>query len=314
MFDSAKFVFVFWNNAICEDEDYVYVSSSTYLIPTDKDKNIVKINKSDNSVTDLGIVGYNLNVYDGYLYFLNEHGMFKLDLSDANASPKSVTGTFMITYMILNSKIYPSGFLNPILSMNLDNTNKEEAKKGDLENYYYVCGYDERYVYAAFPYVYEIRAEDYVETNVQHLVRMDYNHENKEKLFRICTDFLAGLGIQNDYMIMLDGYAYYKLLYNGRYEIARNELVPNSEKELIYRASEGEGIEITAITRDGIYIKKFKIDDSQSYYHFRQPNTKLSIDGKTESQIEFKENVLFFVSRFDYKLHYIKDNKIFSVD
>ena len=105
---------VFWNNAICEDKDYIYVGSSTYLIPTEKDKNIAKINKSDNSVTDLGIRGYNLNVYDGYLYFLNEHGMFKLDLSIPDATPEVVAAQIIIRYMILNDKIYPSGFLNPI--------------------------------------------------------------------------------------------------------------------------------------------------------------------------------------------------------
>ena len=255
------------------------------------------------------------NIYDGHLYFLNEHNyLYKLDLSDANASPKSVKGTFMITYMILNDKIYPSGFLNPVLSMNLDGTDKEEAKKGDLENYYYICGYDDRYIYAAFPYVYEKEAHEYGETNVQWLVRMNHNRENREKLFRIYTDFLAGLNINNNYMIMLDGYAYYEVLYDGRYEIARNELVPDSEKEVIYRASEGEGLEITAIAQDGIYVKKFKISDSLSYY-YRNPNAKLSLDGRTESQIAIgKENLPFFVGRFDNKLYCVKDSKIFPIE
>jgi hypothetical protein len=268
-------------------------------------------------VTDLSIRGYNLNVYNGCLYFLDENNyMFKLDLNAPGAEPKCIAADFIYTYMIFNDKIYPSGFLNPILSMDINGSNREKQKKGNTKEYYYICGYDDKYLYAVFPYEYETKATGYGETNVQYLVRMDYEHKNKENLFKIQTDFLNHLNILNDYMIILDGYAYYKVKYNGRNEIVRNELVLNSERKIIYSVEEDEIFNITAITYDGIYIKKYRIDETGKTPHRNSqiPNIKLSLNGKLEINTNFKkEYLLFFVSQFNNRLYYIENNAIFLV-
>ena len=308
---------VFWHNVICEDEEYVYVSSYYDVQGKDINPSIVRIGKSDGRVTEMGARGNGLSVYDGYLYFLDERNKFlyRMDLGDPDANPECITTAFIPKYMILNGKIYPSGNPYSISSMNLDGSDIEEAKKGDFKNHYFVYGYDDTYIYVAYPYEYETDVVDGAEICMQYIYRMDYNHENKEKLFEVYNDVLNLLDMDNNVMVMLDGYAYYTARYDGRDEIVRNELAPNSEKEIIYKTFfEDERFEITAITRDGIYMKKYKLGDSHSY-SYRSPNTKLSLDGATESQIAtVKGNLPFFVGRFDQKLYYVEGNKIFPFD
>jgi len=305
---------VFWLNAICEDEDYVYVSSHVKQSGfTNKNQNIIRIAKSDGSVTDLNLRGYNLGIYKGYLYFLGDNGyyFYRLNLTEPDAPPKCIALNSMYSYTILNDRIYPSGNPNGILSMNVDGSDKEETRRGDGKRYYVVYGYDDRYIYTVYPFEYEMEKIDGREICVQYLYRMGYDHENEEKLLRLENEVPNCFSQINQVMIISGGYAYYMAQYSDRHELARNKLTLNSEKEIIYRSSENEAIYLTAITNDGIYMQKFDIGDQRAYSSLRHPNTKLSLDGKTESPIDLdKKGLLFFVSRFDGKLYYVEDDKI----
>jgi hypothetical protein len=306
---------VFWNNVICEDETYVYVSSYMYVGLENINSNIIKINKNDGSVTDSGLRGHNLSIYNNYLYFVDiRNFLYRLDLDDPEIEPELVSDAFIYTYIILNSKVYPSGFLNVILSMNLDGLDIEP--ESGSENKYIICGYDDKYIYALYEYDIDTIISDGRETHIQYLTNMDSNHDNREKLFKIHTDHLTPLGTVNNFMIISKGYAYYTIRYDSRDEIVRNRLALNSEKEIIYRAVENEAIYITAVTDDGIYLQKYDIGDCIASSNPRHPNTKLSLDGKTESQVDLekKKDLLFFVSRFDNKLYYVEDSKIFPLE
>jgi hypothetical protein len=143
---------------------------------------------------------------------------------------------------------------------------------------------------------------------------MDHNGNNREKVFKIYADAWAALGWHNDFLVISDGYAYYKMRWAEREEIIRNKLTVNSEREVLYTAPENERINMTAVTKDGVYFRKERLVIS---YMSLIPNVKLSLDGKNETQIDFTDDFdfsPFFVSRFDGKLYYIKNDQIFLFD
>ncbi|MCL2814230.1 MAG: hypothetical protein FWD23_06495 [Oscillospiraceae bacterium] len=76
---------VFLYNLVCDDKDYVYFS--------DADQNIKRITKKDNSVTELNQKGYNLNLYDGYLYFVSGNLLYRSDERHAFTFATRATGT-----------------------------------------------------------------------------------------------------------------------------------------------------------------------------------------------------------------------------
>jgi len=300
---------VFLHDIVCEDENYVYVSGGEV-------QNIKRINKKDQSVTELNHKGSRLNIYDGYLYFVGEKilyrkDLYRLNLSDPNAESELVAKGFPADiYTIFNDKIYPYSNYNPIFRMNVDGSDMEEAKD---TNFYHIFGTDDKYIYTIFK-DYETEIIDGIETNIFYFSRMDHNGENSEKLFKIYAEIWADIRHYNDFLVISDGYAYYKMRWNGREEIIRSELTVNSEREVLYTTPENGRINMTAVTKDGIY---FRTQNLAVSYISIIPNVKLSLDGKVETQIELENefDVLpFFVSRFDGKLYYIKNDKIFAFE
>ncbi|MCL2813469.1 MAG: hypothetical protein FWD23_02595, partial [Oscillospiraceae bacterium] len=259
------------------------------------------------SVTDLGVRGNNLNIYDGCLYFLNEHNyLYKLDLSDANATPKGVTIEYIYAYMILDDKIYPSRFLSNVLSMNLDGSDLQEAQIDSFVIY----GHDNEYIYVIYPDEKQTSMVDGREICVQYIYRMDYSHENKEKLFEVHNDVPNYFDELNGVMIISNGYAYYEIIDNDEWKLIRNLLTANPVRETIY--SDETAFHIMAVTDEWIYVRQYIREDSGSYAF---SVFKVSPDGKTKTEINFKkDDIPFFVGRFDNKLYYVENNKIFPFD
>jgi hypothetical protein len=302
---------VFLFNAVCEDKDYVYFCA--YAVYTEKEgPNIKRINKKDGAVTELNQTGFNLNLYDGYLYF-NNRSLYRLNLSDPNAEAELVAEFLPahIKYTIFGGKIYPLDNYYPIFRMNADGSEVEEAIP--IGDYYHIFGVDDKYIYTIFAKDYETETIDGVRTNVFYFSRMDHDGENKEKLFEIYTGEANGLGLYNDFLVISDGYAYYRMWYDEKVEIIKNKLSAGFEREVIYTVPENAIVELKAVTKDGIYLRKYNREDSYEYSLI--PNVKLSLDGKTETPIEpiaDEEFIPVFVSRCDGKLYYIKDEKIFA--
>jgi hypothetical protein len=298
------------HNCVCEDKEHIYFS-----VYTEGENQIKRISKKDGSVVDLNQKGYNLNLYDGYLYFVGEkHSFYRLNLNDPDAVPEHVAEYYAPTgkYTIFGGKIYPLDNYYPVFRMNTDGSDVEEAVP--VSDYYYIFGVGDKYIYTIFSDC-ETKIIDGVETNIYYLSRMNHNGKNREKLFKIYTDAACGLGLYNDFLVISDGYAYYKMWYNYREEIIRNKLSAESEREVVYTVPDDKIVELKAVTKDGIYLKRY--DRAGSYEYSLIPNVKLSLDGKTETSIDFiaeEEFIPVFVSRCDGGLYYIKDEKIFAFD
>ena len=317
---------IFLHNAVCEDEDYVYYSG---------EKNIVRINKKDESLTELEYDSYytfgdNLNLYKGYLYFVGEkvlyrYEFYRVNLNEPNNEPELVSSIpIRDTYLIFDNKIYVLPFYTSIFRMNPDGSDVEEYDSV-MDNYYYICGNDDKYVYTVFRADSEQSTElDGVPANAVYMSRMthkDYRENNtnsREKLFKIYTYIAADLTWFNDFMVISDGYVYYKMGYGDdikqiREAIIRNKLSVDSEREIIYEISQNEIVELIAVTKNGIYFKKYN-GGNYTYGTNDYKLIKISLDGKIETELEHGEDWLFFVSKYDSRLHYIKDNKIFLAE
>jgi hypothetical protein len=146
---------------------------------------------------------------------------------------------------------------------------------------------------------------------------MDHNCENRERLFEIYTDASAGLGWQNDFLAILDGYAYYKMQYNGREEIIRSKMGIGSKREVLYTVPKDKIVYLMAVTKDGIYLKRYDRESPSEAPGFI-PNVKLSLDGKTETHVEIAleedDSPVFYVGRFDGRLRYIINDKITTIE
>jgi hypothetical protein len=195
--------------------------------------------------------------------------------------------------------------------MNIDGSDVEEAIP--IADYWHIFGVDEKYIYTIFFKDRMAETIDGVETNIFYFSRMGHDGENREKLFEIYTDSANALGFYNDFLVISGGYAYYKMWHGEKDEIIRNELSANSKREVVYTVPDDEIVEMKAVTKDGIYIRRY---GREAPYEYSQlPNAKLSLDGKTENPVEpvggeEGEFIPVFVSRFDGGLYYIKDDAI----
>jgi len=305
---------VFLFNLVCEDKDYVYVSGYA----EGGEGNIKRIGKADGSVTELDQKGQSLNLYGGYLYFyhaknLYTHGLYRISFEDLDGEPEFVVQGIRERYTIFDGKIYPLDMYCPIFRLNVDGSDVEKTEPAG--DYYYIHGTDGKYIYTIFKDI-EKKVIDGVRTNVYHFSRMDHSGENRERLFEIYTDEWTGLGMNNDFLVVSNGYAYYKMRYDGRDEIIRNKLVANSKREVVYTVPEDQIVIMIAVTGDGIYFLRYD-RGNPPYDCGLVPNVKLSLDGKTETPIDIAAGKtglpLSFVSRYDGKLYYISDDRIIAV-
>ncbi|MCL2772102.1 MAG: hypothetical protein FWD71_02025 [Oscillospiraceae bacterium] len=308
---------IYLHNTVCEDENYIYYGEYGA-------KNITRMNKKDMSVTELKYSGYNLNVYRNYLYFMAEKGgLYRVNLGEPDSEPELILAYSRDIYWIFEDKLYPLAFYSQVFQMNLDGSDKESS--GDISDFYYVVGNDDKYVYAIFRNDIEESTEfNGVPANLCYVSRMTYkdfkdnNMGTREKLFKIYTYIWDDLSWYNFFMVISNGYAYYEMGYgddidNAHQEIIRNKLSVNAEREVIYQIPDDERVNLIAVTEDGVYFKKFILGDYASYEIY-VPNIKISLDGKIQIELAYGDDCLFFVGRYDHKLRYIKDNQIFLAE
>jgi hypothetical protein len=284
---------IFSRNIICEDKNYVYLT-------TGLESNIKRIDKKNNSSTDLKYKGYGLNLYNDYLYFQDKKHFYRVDIKNIENTPDLILEYFRGYYLIFNNKIYVEPNINTtIYKMELDGSDKKNYYDLNQDERYFICGADNNYIYVVF-----IKDAEEVLVNDEamkawYLSRMDYKEKKVEKLFPVYFETYADIRF-NNFMIILDEYAYC-VTNKG---ISRNKLTLDSEKEIIYDSEFDGIINVVAIVEQGIY---FKEKDNDNFLY------NISLDGKPIDKIEIDGDELFYVSIYDGKLHYIKNDIIFRL-
>ena len=310
-FEQELFQFgnVFTTRYVFEDKNYFYISSSG------EGENIKRMDKKTKEIEDLNVSGFGLTVYKNYLYYLLHNKLnflYRIDLDGPGGEPELVhdeTEPNAINYYyIANDAIWLYPAYRPTCRIEIDDFSKKTKYSYDMPENYFMAGIDEKYRYI---FVWEIENGKHTYT-LARCLHEDTGFENQEYLFVLNQPEWADLRF-NDFLAIHGGFAYYRF----GFAIYRCALKAGAKSETIYEVEEfgEERFSLIAVTDEGIYITKFHYKRESSYERTEDDCIyRLDHNGENETALNYRPDLMYFVSVEDGRLKYIENGEIYSVN